>query len=189
MVLINMATLRLHRDGEEEITGLPRVCMRCGAPATRTRSINFQDTIWRRQRVAVPLCEKHWYYARLSRVIRFFCAGTFLVGWSFLTWMRTILSWKEQQLVEWLVWCVFLVIVVVQWVSWYVLPSSIRPEKITNTYIELTGVAPQFVAAVVQEWEVFRQHFSDERRLRFNAAASGDERIIPSLNDVYRAKR
>ena len=181
-----MATVRLYRNGEEEITGLPCVCMRCGAAATGTRSTRYWDTIWRRQWVAVPLCEMHWYSAYPSRVMRFA-----YLGMSFIPLLLTLLNilTSQQRLLAIQVWFgIFIFINFVQLVSWFVLPSPIRPKKITKTYIELTGVAPRFVVAVIQEWEVFREHFADARGLRFDAAASADERILPSVNDVYRAK-
>ena len=178
-----MANVRLFRDGEKEINGLPRVCMRCGAPATRTRSINFQDTIWRQQRVAVPLCEKHRYYAHLYRVFSRAGGGALPVLYALQMWFGA----KTQLFLVFLISGLFLLFTVIGFVIGRVLRNPIRPERITDTCIELTRVAPQFVAAVVNEWEVFRQHFGDVRE-RLDAATSKDERIIPSGHDIYRAK-
>src|SRR5579872_1846234 len=164
-----MANVRLYRTGEEEITGLPCVCMRCGAPATRTRSMWFWDTIWDREWVAVPLCAKHWYYARISRVL-----GFVLFGMNFIPLLVFCVHLPPQHgfllIYSWL--GVFIFISVARLVRWFVLPRPIQSKRITKTYIELMGVAPRFVIAVVNEWEVVREHFDKDRLLSVSARGS-----------------
>jgi hypothetical protein len=170
-----MATVRLYREGEDKITGLPCVCMRCGAPATRTGSLPYV------KRVAVPLCEKHWYYPRLARALQFAVASMCLLFAAYQFWKMALQPLDTSKFVGYLAIGFFLFVLVVHLVSWLVLESGIRSKTITNTCVELTGVAPRFVVAVVQEWEVIGEHF--------DASARGDERVIPSVNDIYRVKQ
>src|SRR5260221_510106 len=108
-----MATVQLQRDGEEEITGLPFVCMRCGASATRTRSILYVD------RVAVPLCEKHWNYQRLARALQFAAAGVCFLYAAFQIWDRTLHSWDMPRLVERLTIGILPFAFMISLVSWF----------------------------------------------------------------------
>ena len=189
-----MANVRLFRDGEKEINGLPWVCMRCGALAVRTRSATFQDTIWRQQRIAVPLCEKHWRHARLFRAIRLACGGMlFIIGWSVLFGKERMLSLKGQGMVGLLVWpvsyfiaCLFFI--VVHWISGNLLGSGVQTKKITETYVELTNVAPEFLGAVAQDSEALLQRLANEGGY-FKASVGSDEGILPTSDESYRAKR
>jgi hypothetical protein len=185
MESIHMATVRLYREQGEEITGLPRVCMRCGRGATRTRSIRYWDTIWFRQRVTVPLCNKHWHFARLSRALQFAATGFAFLLLPIVMWSWRVHSVEILKITGYAIIGIALLPSVIYLINGVVFESGIRSKKITKTYIELTGVAPQFVAAVVQEWEVFRRHFANERALLPDASASGNERIFRRANDGY----
>ena len=175
-----MATVRLYRNGRDEITDLPFVCMECGADATRTRSTSYMDTIWRRQRIAKPLCEKHWRYVRFRKVFRFGGSGAYFAFVFAQNAMGRFLTPANFHILAWWPPAGMLVLSVIAMVSWYVLKSRIRVEKITETVIELTGVAPQFVAALEYEAEANRDQFASEIGLHFGSSAAGEDRILPS---------
>ena len=152
-------------------------------------------TIWRRQRVAVPLCEKHWLYAQLVKVIRIVYLAASWVPLAILfvenalkphlstTDYLLVLHWSAHGTLVW--WFItFLVLPLV----WFLLRSRVKVQKITETIIELKGVASQFASTLEQAGETNREKFASEIGVPFGSPTAGEDRILPSGDDNYLVK-
>jgi hypothetical protein len=177
----------LRRESGAEITDLPPVCMRCGARATRSFSKTFvHGILFRRQRVAMPLCDKHWFHLT---AFRFLPLVFMAVVFSIVFWLNLFEKWVhpggEVMHYLWMAYYTFLVLYVIAANVYRY--NQIRVLKITDRYLELTNVAWPFVEAVNQEEEYLRRRFTQEDGERFDASPGGDDRILPS-DDGYQAK-
>jgi hypothetical protein len=174
-----MATfrVRLRREGGREITELPPVCAHCGAEATRSHSTSFWFN-WKRQRVTLPLCRKHWLRLKLLPFIRvgYLCVILSLAGG--MCWVRVLLQPPEAVETAYSI-CFY------SFVACYVIAMTvlnfrrIRAANITDSYIELTHVALPFVEAVEAEEEALRQRFIRDADEPFVSSPSTDDRIQP----------
>jgi hypothetical protein len=174
-----MATLRLPRKDGFEITDLPAACMRCVAKATRTRSRMFIETIWRRQWIAVPLCEWHWYSTRLNRLLGYACPLVAFANCVFLACPLNLLPINLHNLILNNTAFVIIGSMAVSFLSSFVLDRrNIRSVKIPKAHIELDNVAQQFVDTVQLE-AAFRQQFANEGAGRIGTISGGNERIVP----------
>jgi len=184
-----MATIRLRRTGDQELTDLPAVCMRCGAEATRFVHTTFMRSLFLRQRVAVPLCEKHrryhWWLVDMQGPLGVLRWGLY-IGWltlAFLGWYIGLVSgagWSGLA-----VWGLFGGVTLVML---YFQRRYILLEKFTDSYIELSNVAPQFVDAVEREaWEFYRHAAQGDGGLS-DARQGGEQRIQPGADDGYQGR-
>ena len=180
--------VRLRRERGTEITDLPPVCMRCGAAATRSFSKTFVYGIFLgRQRVAMPLCEKHWFHLTAFRFLPLvFMAVVFSIVFWLSLFEKLVQPGGEVMHYLWLAYYAFLVLYLISANVYRY--RQIRVLKITERYIELTNVAWPFVEAVEQEAEEYRRRFTQEDGERFDASPGGDERILPGGDDNYQAK-
>src|SRR5262245_30106092 len=160
-----MATLFLHHHETHE-GRLPRVCVRCGAPATLTRSQGFFWKPWyywligffgwvlyRHTRVAVPLCAAHrahwtWRWAvPLVLLVLIAAAGAF-------TFMGLDLSLGADQakaLAGWVYGPALGLAAFVLLLYQVFRLTGIRATRIDRDGITLTGLSEAFVAAVNQQ--------------------------------------
>jgi hypothetical protein len=174
-----MATfrVRLRREGDWEITGLPPVCARCGAPATRSVSHLFMVN-WTRQRVTLPLCEEHWLRRKLRLLISvgYVCAILALIGGLYS--VQLLLRSSDAVMVAY--WIIFVPFLVCSGIIRMVfLFRRILPVRITDDYIELKNVSPAFVEAVEAEEEALRQRFIRDADESFVTPPRKDDRIQP----------
>jgi hypothetical protein len=180
-----MANLRLRREPDREITDLPYLCMRCGKPAACVVNKLFFRSFWLRQRVAVPLCSLHRCYWMLGYIGFFVYLGIllplmFYPNFTFLTLDKRVelQTWHSYALVVAMP-CYLLLICVCRL-------REIRVIKIAETYIELTNVAPAFVAAVTREVDEIRQQLAQADGTRPDTKITGEERVVPATDDAVR---
>jgi hypothetical protein len=184
-----MATfrVRLRRNQGSEIADLPPLCIRCGAPATRTFHKTFSQFLWHRQRVALPLCEKHWFLMSLLRYYPFMYFGVAFVTIAGMGFLRIVASLPDQ--VTNLVWYQFYGFIAVYIISKWVLQyRAIKVTKITEHTIDLTNVALPFVEAVEEEEQDLRSRLPQDTSERFKSPTSEDDRISPGGDDGYRSE-
>jgi hypothetical protein len=170
-----MAQIRLRRYEVEE-GGLPRACMRCGAPATLFKTKNFSwYPSWvyilllagllpflivalimqKRMRVSAPLCDRHkhhWVWPTAFAVAALLLLLGMLFGGAALGGVLEGGVDRDVQDTLMAVWFLggfglFLACLVAACV---VQARAIRPVEITDRSITLTNVAPAFVHAVEQ---------------------------------------
>ena len=181
-----MATfrVRLRREAGREITDLPPVCARCGAPATHTHSTSFFFN-WKRQRVTLPLCEKHWLRRKLRPLVSvgYFCLVFSLIG--AMCWVRVLVQPSDAFVTAY--WIVFVAFVgcfaTVRMVLHF---RRILPVRITDDYIELKNVSTAFAKAVEADEEEFRQRFIRDAEEPFAAPPRQDDRIQPGDSGCQR---
>jgi hypothetical protein len=169
-----MAQIRLGRF-EVEGRQLPRICVRCGAPAAILLNKNFAwQPYWvfllflagvfsliglvpfvivaviftKRMRVAVPFCGRHRGYWRKLNVLGFggvAAAALFVFAVSYLTFHR---DQNGSDFTSWL--CVTGFSLVIVWLVGFAVmwSNSIRATDISDHSITLTGVSSGFVQAV-----------------------------------------
>jgi hypothetical protein len=134
------------------------------------------QTIWNRQRIAVPLCEKHWYFARLYPIFGLGWPVCFLAFSQMTLWRKSILQLADPVLfdvVSMLCCLAWILIALLTVAAGY---GDIRALKITEGYVELTNVAQKFVEAVEVETN-FRQLIARESGERFGQSSPADDRL------------
>jgi len=177
-----MAKVRLGRFEAEE-GRVPRVCMRCGAPATTQRERNFRWTppwigvlifagllpyiivariMEKRMRVVVPLCEVHQHHWR----VRAWIAGGVFVGVVGLGILTVVAMSGNSDTIGGML-CGLTMLALFGWFVALVVcqETAIHPSEITDYSITLKRVSPMFVEAVGQRVEDFRPQprFDEER--------------------------
>ena len=169
-----MASVRLSRY-EATRGHLPRVCMRCGAPATlvKPKTFSWQPgwvflfillglvglvlflvlslTLSKRMRVQVPLCERHRHHWAIRN-------GLILGGLVLLLALAGGLIGWQTELGRWLgmgndagaiLWLGLAALALIWLIGAAIAQSrAIRPTEITAKRIRLVGVSPHFVAAL-----------------------------------------
>jgi hypothetical protein len=167
-----MAQIRLGRYEAEG--GLPRVCMRCGAPATLFKTKNFSwYPSWvyilllagllpfvivalimqKRMRVPAPLCDRHkyhWVWPTVAAVVALLLLLGMLFGGMALGGALEGAVDKDLQGTLMAVWFlgVFGLFLACLVAACVIQARAIRPVEITDRSITLTNVAPAFVDAV-----------------------------------------
>lgn len=171
-----MPTVRLSSD---EVHDLPDVCMKCGQPATETVSKTFSWTpSWagmfgaigaamftKRMTVSAPMCAAHKSHWSMRTIVLLlgFLGVVVLAGVGFLIGMNLdrgngdaimgpVCALSMLGLIPWVI-----VALVLQY-------TSVRPQQITDSEIQLTGVSRQFVDAVEDQRD--RDDEYDDRRRR-----------------------
>jgi len=164
-----MADVTLGRYEAEEGM-LPPVCIRCGAPATAFKTVNFSHqpdwtffllliTVWpfalaglcfrKRMRSLLPVCEahrKHWFR---HRVLLILCLVLVLllvsVGMITLAGGNAGGAPRLMRLLLWLVGPLSILVVLL------VRTKMVRPCELTDEIIRFTGVSQEFVDAYSAE--------------------------------------
>jgi hypothetical protein len=154
-----MAHVRLGRF-EVEDYDLPRVCMRCGAPATVYKRNKFKwHPPWaflflgaigamifgKTMTVPVPLCPKHkWHWTGRAALVGFTLP---LIPIFFIAWAIVASQFSERgsvlfmpSLVVFLAWLIMAIVLLRL--------TGIRPAEITDKSITLTGVSEEFIRAL-----------------------------------------
>jgi hypothetical protein len=181
-----MPQIRL--DREDADGRLPMVCMRCGEPATVTRSRNMSwcppwvgvlflaglvpyvivaMILTKRTRVIVPLCDAHkghWLYRLLIVLGSFFLllfAG--IVGTALFA-----MAPRQFQDSAGPFMCLGGAFLFITWVVVLIVAqnTAIRPKEITDTEIVLTAVCNEFVDAVDESERARIARRRERRRLR-----------------------
>jgi hypothetical protein len=145
------------------------------------------QTIWNRQRIAVPLCEKHWYFARLCPIFQLGWLVCFLAFSQMTLWRKSILQLADPMLFD-----VVLILCCLAWILTALLMvvagyGDIRTLKITEDYVELTNVAQKFVDAVEIETN-FHQLIARESGERFGWSAPADDRLRAGGDSTYQSE-
>jgi hypothetical protein len=183
-----MATIRLRRIGVEEIVDLPAVCMRCGAEATHVAHSVFMRSLFLRQRVAVPLCQKHrrhhWWLVDMEGPLSLL-RWALCFGWvGFIFMSEQIGSVSRRTWLGIAIWMMFFSVTLI-WM--YFQRRYVRLVKFTDSYIELTNVASEFVDAVEREaWEFYR-HARQDSDGPSGPRRDGEQFIQPG-GDEYQAE-
>jgi hypothetical protein len=156
---------------KDVIGGLPRVCMKCGAPATTSKVVQFAwypplllalipvgllpfvlvvMVLTKRQRVKVPLCHEHENHFFLIRVLR--ALGYFGFFGAPVLFVVGIVVNEKGNLASYL--CVGWIILILLYfaaVRVFALLTKIRPTEITDRSVTLTNVAEHFVSAMEED--------------------------------------
>ena len=199
---LSVAEVRLESHPREEVIGrLPRVCMKCGAPATTAKVTQFGwyppwvlallplgvlpflvvvVIITKRQRVKIPFCEAHKNHFFLGRVLRALGWLGFL-GAPALFVIGIVADPKNGRLpgllcVGWIV----LILLYFAAVRVFALLTKIRPTEITDTTTTLTNVSADFVRAREEEDMVDEDDAWDRRdEKRRPDRRANDDRLKP----------
>jgi hypothetical protein len=194
-----MSQVRLDRyeaDGR-----LPMVCMRCGEPATVTRSRNMSwcppwvgvlflaglvpyvivaMILTKRARVQVPLCDSHkghWLYRLLIVLGSFFL----LLFVGIVGAVLFAVAPRQFQDSAGPFMCLGGAFLFIIWVVVLIVAqnTAIRPREITDDEIMLTGVCNEFVAAVDEAEHARLARRRERRRLRDDEDDDEDEEPAP----------
>jgi hypothetical protein len=178
---------------------LPKVCMFCGQPAVTRKQRNFAwhpPWVWilvlvgilvaaivaivltKRMTVRVPVCEQHeGFWRRRGMTIGFSFLGIVLVEIAAAIGAANLPQGQDNLGGFVCAGGVFLLL------GWLVLVAiystrSIRPTEITDRFIRLTGVHPEFIAALEDDRERDRDEEEEYRRQR-RARRLAEEREQP----------
>jgi hypothetical protein len=192
----DMANVLLWIDPHENaIRDLPRVCMKCGAPATNVRMKRFTWTppwaprfLKKRQLVQVPLCDAHKNYWIIRRAI--IAAGfVALLSCCLVTMFAIGLSRQSdpnQTDPVMLLLCLAWMVVMASWSVFVVvfIRRGIRAERITDRDITLTNVSAEFARVLREEDEAYERDLdrkmSGRWRDRGTEGQGAVERIEPA---------
>jgi hypothetical protein len=184
-----MAKVYLRYDHGREITDLPPVCIKCGAPASVRKNKQFSwQPQWvpililggllpyiivsmiltKRKTVETPLCEDHksywWLYPAVMTLL---CLGVLGLGF---VGMIALSGGKNGDLGGAVCGLSVLVFFGVLVVAAIINMTRIRPTEITDRSVHLTGVSQAFADAVEDDESRRRSAFDrgddDERRTR-----------------------
>lgn len=197
-----MARIKLSHEEVRE-GRLPRLCMRCGAPATIEKRKTFSWCpswvavlilvgllpylivmliLTKRMTVFVPLCDKHrnhwlWRTALVLALVAVL-VGLIVVG------IMVISAAAPQEGGLGGTVCVagLLGLIVCPVIAWLILKDLIRPEEITDRTITLVKVHPNFVRAIEQMDEQAEERWRERRRRPARRAAEPEDR------DAYRTE-
>jgi len=207
-----MATANLWINPRENaVYDLPRVCMKCGAPATTVRKKQFSwyppwvtilifFGVWpfliaamiltKRQSVEAPFCDQHknhWLIRILAGVLIFFVLlGIGFVGLIFTTALGA--NWGHENLFGFvfLGWFAALFFCVFGMAIFNGL-TMIRVTKITDREIALANVSPEFVRVLKEEEEEYERNLDrgagDRWSDRSRRAHRPDDNRIERRND------
>jgi hypothetical protein len=156
---------------KDVIGGLPRVCMKCGAPATTAKVIQFAwyplwllalvpvgvlpfllvvALITKRQRVKVPFCDEHVNHFFLIRVMR--ALGYFGFFGAPVLFVLGIVVNEKGNLGPYL--CVGWIVLILLYFAAlrvFALLTKIRPTEITDRSVTLTNVAEDFASTMEED--------------------------------------
>jgi hypothetical protein len=196
-----MAQIRLGRYETEE-DALPGICMRCGAPAVRTRRTRFSwfpgwvwallpmgllpfvivaNVLMKNMTVPVPLCgahKRHFLWRPLITGGGFFLIVLLVFGGLIAAAaISDYLGYRNNGGALFGVACPAGIVALLAWlvaaiVLWLI---PIRPTEITDNAITLTGVSPAFVEALETERERWEEE--EEYRPRRRARRERSENI------------
>jgi hypothetical protein len=185
-----MADVYLQYDSGRPITNLPPVCIKCGRPAGVCEMHQFSwqppwlvllsfagliaiDLLTRSKTVETPLCYRHKsYWWVFPTLVMLACPGVLFFGLVATCAFAINHANKLDDSSDFLLPCPTTVLlffavlcgaVVLQW-------GRVRATKITDHYIRLSGVSPEFADAVEQEdaqrRQAFDRHVEDRRERR-----------------------
>jgi hypothetical protein len=189
-----MASVYLRIDQPGSITDLPPVCLKCGAPATVFKNKQFSwqppwviillplglipyaivsSILSRNKTVETPFCPRHksywWLFPTLVTVA---CLGVLILGFVVTMAVAIIHTTSQNHGADFGASCGITVLMffgILLAAAVLSMTRRIRATEITERYVRLTGVSPEFADAVEQEEETRRRAFDrdiDDRRPR-----------------------
>jgi hypothetical protein len=176
-----MPKVELHAEGPEGVTGLPRVCMRCGGAATNSLVSTFRwhpqwisyilvltvlvgliflpialilaAVLNKSMRVEMPLCDRHRHPWRWQRIALY---GGLLTLVGLITVMVALFALSKANDAIGVIGTLLLVLTLLYFPIWLVVAAvvgqnSIHAAGITEHSIKLVSVSREFADAVLDE--------------------------------------
>ncbi len=187
---------------------LPDVCARCGAPSTFIKDKSFSWCppwvgvlilvgllpwliVWiiltKRMTVPVPLCDRHkghWSWRTWFTVLSLLALIAGSIG-TVILWANLKQGGRADDVVGFV--CMGSVGLFIVWIIVVAVlqMTAIRPLEITDDFIRLTGVSPDFRDAVDDEYDQYREERSSRRRARYEDEEDDEDDRPRGRGDRY----